>query len=45
MNIWYLVITKKKDLPLEDDYMSGMDKCKYLGVVFIKNGNSNEETE
>jgi hypothetical protein len=32
-----------QDLPLEDDYISAVDKCKYLGVLFTKNGNSNEE--
>jgi hypothetical protein len=34
---------EKEGLPLEDDYVSGVDKCKYLGVVLNKNGYSNEE--
>jgi hypothetical protein len=33
----------KEDLPLEDNYISGVDKCKYLGVLFTKNSKSNEE--
>jgi hypothetical protein len=32
---------EKELMPLEDDYVSGADKCKYLGVLFNKNGNRN----
>jgi hypothetical protein len=28
----------KGNLPLEDDYVSGVDICKYLGVLFTKKG-------
>jgi hypothetical protein len=34
---------EKEVLPLEDDYISGVDKCKYFGVIFAKNSKSNEE--
>jgi hypothetical protein len=34
---------EKKDQPPEDNYISGADKCKYLGVVLTINGSSNEE--
>jgi hypothetical protein len=34
---------EKEDLPLEDEYISGVDKCKYLWVLFTKNDDSNEE--
>jgi hypothetical protein len=34
----------KEDLLLEDDYITAVDKRKYLGVLFTKTGNSNEKT-
>jgi hypothetical protein len=34
---------ENEDLPLQDDYINGVDKCKYLGVLFTKNSNGNEE--
>jgi hypothetical protein len=30
----------KEDLPLENDYISGVDKCKYFRVLFNKTGYS-----
>jgi hypothetical protein len=33
---------EKELLPSEDVYVSGVDKCKYLEVLFSKNGNGNE---
>jgi hypothetical protein len=27
---------EKKDLPLENDYINGIDKCKHLGVLLTK---------
>jgi hypothetical protein len=39
-----VIHNEKENLPLEDNYISTVDKCKYLGVLFTKNGNSNEET-
>jgi hypothetical protein len=50
-----LIINKKKseymifgnneeeELFLDDDNMSVVDECKYLGVLFSRNGSSNEE--
>jgi hypothetical protein len=34
---------EKEDLSLEVNYVSEVDKCKYLRVPFTKNGNSNKE--
>jgi hypothetical protein len=34
---------EKADLPVDDDYISGGDKCKYLGFLFTENSNSSEE--
>jgi hypothetical protein len=38
-----VIHNEKENLPLEDDYISTADKCKYLGVLFTKNGNSKKE--
>jgi hypothetical protein len=34
---------KEENLPLEDDYISREDKCKYLGILCNKNDNSTKE--
>jgi hypothetical protein len=37
-----LVVTENY-LLLDDDHVSGVDKCRYFGVLFNKNGDCNEE--
>jgi hypothetical protein len=33
----------REDLPLEDDNIGEVGKCKYFGALFTKNSNSNED--
>jgi hypothetical protein len=35
---------EKENLPLQDEYISAVDKCKNLGHLFSTNGNSNKQT-
>jgi hypothetical protein len=32
-----------EELPLEDDYVCGIDECKYLRMLLNRNCSSNEE--